>query len=224
MDLLWNKFYEDIQNFKIVTTSTEANKDEKLKDITLSIYKDNTILLENVDKLVTMYTNHSESKTEYMKIFQYISGTILLLLFMYSLVRLKEIESHAEKFMRYSKQLINGENGSKLKPIEIDAESEIVEVSDTMNCFINKINAAMDYSNEALQQSQQASEKLEELTDEFDHIIDEIQNKSEISKHLNNSEDIVIESTEELLNSTKKLQSLKEELQKLTKSCQDLRL
>ncbi len=169
-----------------------------------------------------MYTNYSESKTEYMKVFQYISAIILLSIFIYSLLRLREIESHAEEFMKYSKQLINDENGLKLKPIEIDAESEIVEVSDTINCFINKINSAVDHSNEALQQSQQASSKLEELTDEFDDIIGEIQDSSAVSKHLNNSEDIVIESAEELLNSTKKLQRLKEELQNLTKSCQKI--
>jgi len=222
VDTLWNKFYEDIQNFKILTNSNVSNKDIKLNQIILSIYKNNTILLDNVDKLVTMYTNYSESKAEYMKTFQYTSATIFLSIFLYSILRLREIESHAEKFMKYSKQLISDKDGSKLKPMEIDAESEIVEVSDTINCFVEKINSAVDYSQEALKQSQQASLKLEELTDEFDDIIDEIQDKSSVSKYLNNSEDIAIESTEELLNSTKKLQKLKEELQNLTKSCQDL--
>lgn len=220
---LWQYFYEDIQNFKILTNSHEIDKDEKLKDIILSIYRNNTILLDNVDKLVTMYTEYSESKTESMKTFQYISATILLTLFIYSLLQLREIEAHAQEFMKYSKQLINDEDGVKLKPIEIDAESEIVEVSDTINCFINKINSAADYSNEALEQSKQASLKLEELTDEFDDIIDEIQDNSSISKRLNNSEDMVIESTEELLNSTKKLQILKEELLNLAKSCKGIK-
>lgn len=124
--------------------------------------------------------------------------------------------------MKFSKQLVNDKDGSKLTPIEIDAESEIVEVSDTINCFINKINTAMDHSNEALEQTQYASLKLEELTDEFDAIIGEIQHKPIISHHLNNSEDIVIESTEELLNSTNKLQKLKNELQILTQTCKEL--
>jgi nitrate/nitrite-specific signal transduction histidine kinase len=224
IDILWNAFYEDIQNFKIATNSNETAKDEKLQAVILSIYKSNSILLENVDKLVTMYTNYSENKTEYIKIFQYTSATIFLLVFLYSLLRLKEIESHAEEFMKYSKQLVSSQSNSKLQPMQMQAESEILEVSDTINCFINKINTAMDHSNEALQQSQKASIKLEELTDEFDNIIGEMQNKSIISKHLNNSEDIVIESTEELLNSTKKLQKLKEELHKLTKSCQNIQV
>lgn len=222
VDKLWHEFYEDIQNFKILTNSNEEGKEARLKQVILSIYKNNTILLDNVDKVVTMYTNNSESKTEYMRFFQYISATFLILLFMYSLYRLKEIESHAEEFMKYSKELVSNEGGSKLTPINIDAESEILEVSDTINCFINKINSAVDHSNEALEQSQQASVKLEELTDEFDSIIDEIQDKSSISMHLNNSEDIVIESAEELLNSTKKLQKLKDELHKLIKSCQEI--
>lgn len=221
VDILWRKFHEDIQNFKILTNSNDADREEKLKELVLSIYKNNTILLDNVDKIVTMHTNYSEKKTEYIRKFQLISAIILLLFFIYSLIRLREIESHAEEFMRYSKELINDKNGLKLKPIKIDAESEIVEVSDTINCFINKINTAMEYSNVALEQTTQASSKLEELTNEFDNIIDELNDKSLVSKHLNNSEDIVIESTEELLNSTRKLQTLKEELQKLTKSCQN---
>jgi len=223
VDRLWNEFYETIQNFKLITTSNDTAKEEKLERIITSIYKNNTILLDNVDKLVTMYTDYSEDKTESIKIFQYISAALLLILFTYSLLRLREIEAHAEEFMKYSKKLVDEDDVSKIKPMQINAESEIVEVSDTINCFINKINSAVDYSNTALEQSQQASLKLEELTDEFDNIIDEIQDKSTISKHLNNSEDIVIESTEDLLNSTKKLQKLKDELHKLTKNCQDLR-
>ncbi len=128
--------------------------------------------------------------------------------------------------MQYSRMLMNNEDITNLKPLKVEAESEteIVEVSDTINCFIQKVNTAMEYSNEALLQSERASSKLGELTDEFDSIIDELKDKSLVHKHLNNSEDIVIESTEELINSTKKLSNLKLELEKLTKSCQDARI
>ena len=218
---LWNNFYENVQNFKLFTNSN-VNRNIELEDIVTSIYKNNTILLDNVDKLVTMYTNYSEDKTSFIKTFQYSSGFILLILFLYSLLQLRSIESHVDAFMNYSKMLLSDKDTNKLRPIKLEAESEseIVEVSDTINCFIQKINSAMDYSTEALLQSEQASSKLEELTDEFDTILDELQDKSLVSKHLNNSEDIVIESTEELINSTKKLRNLKAELEKLTKSCQ----
>ena len=225
IDKLWRKFYENIQNFKLYTNSA-LNRKVELEDIVASIYRDNTILLNNVDKLVTMYTDYSENKTNFIKLFQYTSGLILLILFLYSLLQLRSIESHVDSFMQYSKMIINNEDITKLKPIKLEAESEteIIEVSDTINCFIQKVNSAMDHSSEALRQSERASVKLEELTDEFDSIIDELNDKSSVHKHLNNSEDIVIESTEELINSTRKLSNLKRELEKLTKSCQDSHL
>ncbi|MDA3908090.1 MAG: type IV pili methyl-accepting chemotaxis transducer N-terminal domain-containing protein [Sulfurimonas sp.] len=219
---LWESFHENIQNFKLFTNS-ELNRKAELEEIVTAIYRDNTILLDNVDKLVTMYTDYSENKTGFIKTFQYTSGIILLILFLYSLLQLRSIESHVDAFMQYSRMLINNEDITNIKPLKLEAESEteIVQVSDTINCFIQKVNTAMDYSNEALLQSERASVKLGELTDEFDSIIDELKDKSLVHKHLNNSEDIVIESTEELINSTKKLSNLKLELEKLTKSCQD---
>ena len=221
--VLWNKFDTDIQNFISMSKSEDINRERELCKIVSSIEKENTLLLSTVDELVTMYTKYSESKTDYMKMFQYASALVLLFIFVYSLIRLKEIESHVDEFMLYSKTLASDEDGLKLKPLDIDSESELVEVSDTINCFITKINSAVDYSHEALEKSQQASLKLEELTDEFDSIIDDIQDKSVISKHLNNSEDIAIESTEELLKSTNKLKRLKDELDNLIESCQSIK-
>ena len=222
---LWKKFHENIQNFKLYTNS-DLNRKVELDDIVTAIYRDNTILLDHVDKLVTMYTDYSENKTNFIKLFQYSAGFILLILVLYALLQLRSIESHVDAFMQYSKMLINNEDITKIKPLKLEAESEteIVEVNDTINCFIQKINSAMDHSSEALLQSERASSKLEELTDEFDSIIDELKDRSLISKHLNNSEDIVIESTEGLINSAKKLSNLKLELEKLTKSCQDSKL
>lgn len=221
--VLWEKFHSNIKNFIIMSKSKNLNKDRELHKIVASIEKENILLLSTVDELVTMYTEHSESKTNYMKLFQYTSALVLLFIFVYSLMRLKEIEAHVDEFMLYSKSLVTDKDGLKLKPLEIDAESEIVEVSDTINCFISKINSAVDYSHEALEKSQQASLKLEELTDEFDSIIDDLQDRSQISKHLNTSEDIAIESTEGLLNSTKKLKRLKDELDNLIISCQNIK-
>ncbi len=219
---LWEEFYQDVQNFKLLASS--EHKKEELENTVISIYKSNTILLDNVDKLVSMYTVHSEDKTNFIKTFQYLSASILFLLILYSIVQLKSIESHVDSFIQYSRKISN-EDISKLTPIKLEDESEgeIIEVSNTLNCFINKINSAMNHSDEALKQSKYASAKLEELTDEFDTILGELEDKSIASKHLNKSEDIVISSTEELFNSTKKLSNLKKELEKLTKSCYDIK-
>ena len=218
---LWKNYHEDIQNFKLYLNA-QAHKKNELDEIITSVHKENLSLLDNVDKLVTMYTEYSENKTHFIKTFQYTSGGILLLLFIYSILQLRSIESHVDAFISYSKMLANNKGSNKLKPLKVkeESESEIIEVSDTINCFIEKVNSAVDYSTEALLQSERASNKLEELTDQFDMILFELQDKSLVSKHLNNSEDIVIESREELINSTRKLQNLKSELNKLSKSCQ----
>ena len=60
-----------------------------------------------------------------------------------------------------------------------EAEKEIIEASDTINCFISKLNSAMDYSSSAIEQSQNASIKLEEITDEFDEIIEELEQQAQ---------------------------------------------
>lgn len=220
---LWNNYFEYIQNYKILVTQNQTpTRDSTLEAVVQNIYKSNSVLLDNVDKLVTMYTNNSEAKIYNITLAQYVSIFIFLIIFIYSLLQLRSIESHVDSFMTYSKKLISGEDISKLKPLKLEEESEIeiVEVGNTINCFIDKINSAMDYSDNALLQSQKASSKLEELTDEFDEIIGSISDASLATAHLNSSEDIMIESTEELINSTKKLQKLKNQLQELTKSCQ----
>lgn len=221
IEKLWNSFYADVKGYKKFA-DLNIKQEQQLSEIIESIHKKNTILLENVDRLVTMYTNHSENKTDFIKTFQYSAGLMLFLIFIYSFLQLKSIESHADAFMQYSKMLADNEDISCLAPLELEAKSEgeIVEVSDAINCFISKINSAVEYSNEALLQSQKASSKLEELTDEFDTILGELKDKSLACKHLDNSEDMVIASTEELINSTKKLANLKNELDELLKNCQ----
>jgi methyl-accepting chemotaxis protein len=72
---------------------------------------------------------------------------------------------------------------------------------------------------EAIEQSIQASSKLEEIADEFDIILNDLENSSDVTKQLNQSENMMIESTEELINSTKRLQQLKDKLDTLLIQC-----
>ena len=129
------------------------------------------------------------------------------------------MEEYAKIFLSESKKVIEGNIDEPLNPIKIDAENEIVEATNTLNCFIQKINSAMNYSANAIEQSKNASQKLEELSEEFDLIIDGLKNSADISKQLNKSEDIVIQSQEDLVNSTKRLQELKNELDKILNAC-----
>jgi len=214
---LWSSFKENIIEFK--RSIIHINNAQQMTTMTYIIQSNNELLHE-VDEVVTLLTNYSESKREFIEKFQYIAMAFLLYLVLYSIIQLREIELHIQEFMDKSKELVRCDDG-KLQPIQVDGEKEIIEVASSINSFITKVNDAMSYSNEAIEHSKQASQKLEELTDEFDSIIGEIQNSSTLSRELDRSEDIVLDSTESLIKTTKKLQNLKDQLDTLMLSCQE---
>ncbi len=220
VEILWSNFHSNVKEYKKLSILKNIDNKELIELKVNTIYKTNNTLLEEVDKLVTMYTIYAEHKTDYLKYFQYLAGVVLLILIAYGFIQLKTIESNAQDFLQFSKKIVNSPENTHLEPIKIDAESEIVEATDTLNCFISKVNSAMDYSASAIEQSKNASTKLEEITDEFDKVLDELKDSTEITSQLDKSEDMVIESTEELINSTKKLQNLKDQLDKLLHNCQ----
>ena len=219
VEALWNEFYKNTNDFKKNLNKRNSSNELLLETIVRSVYNTNNVLLNEVDVLVSMYTVYTEEKTDYIRYIQYLFALIILILISYSFSQLKTMEANAKKFFEFSKQLTQNTDDKPLEPIQIEAEKEIVEATDTINCFINKINSAMVYSANAVEQSRNASIKLEEITDEFDIIINELTNSTEISKQLDRREGIAIQTQEELINSTKKLQELKKELDILLSSC-----
>ena len=219
VEIMWNTFYQNIENFKKLNNKEDALSQNELKKTIEAIYNTNTTLLNEVDNLVSMYTVYSEEKMHYLKYAQYFFALIIIFLIIYSFSQLKAMEENAKKFLEESKKIIEQDIDEPLSPIKIEAENEIVEATNTLNCFIQKINSAVTYSANAIEQSKNASQKLEELSEEFDLIIDGLKNSADISKQLNKSEDIVIQSQEDLVNSTKRLQELKNELDKILNAC-----
>lgn len=219
VEILWDNFNKRINDFKELTQKRDTQNEVILKNIVNAIYDTNTPLLNEVDNLVSMYTTYSEQKSDYVRYIQYIFALIIIFLIIYSFSELKVVEGNAKRFFEESKRIMENDSNEPLIPMKIEAEKEIVEATDTINCFIEKVNSAMTYSANAIEQSKNASIKLEEITDEFDKVIDELKNSADISKQLNKSEDIVIQSQENLMNSTKKLEELKNELDKLMNSC-----
>ncbi len=219
IEILWKSFFQNIVNFKELINKNDFASENSLKNIIDLIYTTNPVLLEEVDKLVSMYTLYSEEKSNDVRYMQYFFALLILLLIIYSFSQLKSMEENAKKFLEESKKIVEQNPTKPLTPIKIEGENEIIEATQTINCFIEKINSVMNYSASAIEQSKNASLKLEELTDEFDKIIYDLTNSADISKQLNRSEDIAIQSQEYLINSTKRLQELKKELDKILKSC-----
>ncbi|MBL3520508.1 type IV pili methyl-accepting chemotaxis transducer N-terminal domain-containing protein [Arcobacter lanthieri] len=213
IEILWSSFYQTVVNFKELLH--KENSQNELQNILKSIHSSNTILLNEVDNLVSLYTVYSESKIATIRYLQYFFAVLILILVIYSFIKLKSMEANAIKFLEESKKVMEQNFQAPLEPIKIEAEGEIVEATNTLNKFINKINLVMDDSANAIVQSKNASLKLDELTNEFNDIIENLTNSSEISKHLNRSEDIVIQSQEDLMNSNKRLLELKNELDKI---------
>ena len=219
VEILWKDFYNNVNEFKKLQLKSDEESLKLLNIVVETIYNTNNNLLNEVDNLVSMYTVYTEGKTVLIKNFQYVAALLIILLILYSFTQLKNIEENANKFLEFSKKIVNEEN-EQLQPIKIDAnEKEILEVTDTFNCFINKINSAMNESAVAMEHSKNASSKLEEITDEFDKILDELENSNDINKTINKSEDMIIQSTEDLMNSTRKLQELRKELDNLMANC-----
>ncbi|QKF74025.1 PilJ domain-containing protein [Aliarcobacter faecis] len=217
VELLWTNFLKNIELFKELLLD-ESKKDE-LTNIVNNIYNSNSILLSEVDALVSLHTINSEQKINFLKNTQYFFALLIVLLILYSFLELKTMEKNALKFIEESKKIMDQDLEEPLKPLKIEAEGELIEASNMFNSFLNKINSAIIDSNSALEQSKNASYKLEELTSEFDEIINELQDKSDISKQLNRSEDIAIQTQEQLLHSNKRLMELKNELEKIMLFC-----
>lgn len=220
IDVIWNNYLKNVNEFK---QNMLQKSFEQAKHNLEVVYNTNNALLEEVDTLVSLYTTHAQHKTQYIIYFQYGAALALVVLFIYGFFKLRAIELNAKNFIQSTKQLIDSDGVEELKPLQINAESEIEEVSDTINCFINKISSAMNHSAQAIEQSKQASLQLEEITDEFDAILDSLKDSATIAKQLNMSEDMVIESTEELMNSTRRLEELKAQLDRLKEGCKEER-
>ena len=215
VQVLWEVFSKNSDSYKKAINSGDLEQIAQLSDY----FKDSNIeLLQEVDHLVSLYTEYFETKNGFIKNFQYTSFAFLIVFALYSIVQLRQIELHAREFIEKSKKISMG-NFENLQPLKVDSEKEFVEVADNLNCFINKVTSAMHYSQTALDQSKMASDRLEELTSEFTVLLGELESKTDISDNLDRSEDIVIESTEELLKTTKKLQNLKNELTLLLENC-----
>jgi nitrate/nitrite-specific signal transduction histidine kinase len=216
VETFWKLFEENTKKFE---SALVGNDLVKLNQLIEYIYNSNNLLLDEVDEVVSLYTTHFEEKTTFIKNFQFLAFAFLFIFALYSLVQLKQIETHAREFIQKYKKLGDTEI-SELEPIQINSEKEFIEMADDMNCFINKVNSVVNYSQTALEQSQLASQKLETLTEEFEDIISELENKSEVMKQIDMSEDIAIESSENLLKTTKKLNDLKTQLDSLLQNCQ----
>lgn len=104
IEILWNTFFNNINDFKKdISSSHKAKNKHAIRTIVDSVYQTNNNLLNEVDKLVSMYTIYTEKKTEYLKYIQYFFALFIIVLLAYSFYQLKAMEENVKRFFKISK-------------------------------------------------------------------------------------------------------------------------
>ncbi len=80
VEILWNNFHKNIEEFKNLIQKNDKTNEVILGNIVSSVYNTNTILLSEVDNLVSMYTNYTEQKSDYLRFIQYLFAFMIILL------------------------------------------------------------------------------------------------------------------------------------------------
>ena len=125
VQVLWTNFHTNINDFKENIQNRNSSNEIVLQNIVKTIYDTNNILLNELDVLVSMYTKHTEEKTDYLRNIQYSFGILILLLLAYSFSQLKAMEANAKKFYEYSKKIVEDQSDTPLKPLKINAEKSL---------------------------------------------------------------------------------------------------
>lgn len=192
------------------------------------IATENPKLLEEIDKMVALYTVESTSRRTYLETFQYASALILFLIALYSLAVLKGIKNQFDEFIRKSKELasmrIDSSEFSKDKAkelIEMSGDSELSEVSKNLSAFFGRIDEARQSSNRAKELSERITQEIALITEEVATNLDKLElsdeEKRKISEEIDLSEDIAIQSSEELIATSKLLERLRQSLDNIAK-------
>lgn len=206
-----------------VEYSTEANElielQSKTSEINSYVYTTNTLLLDNMDQSVSMYTLYSENQRALIEKIEYILGIIALLIMLYSVFLTKNIEKLFEKFLSQSKDLTSAVNVTQDELDNIDKcdrNNELAEASTHLKSFIEKIDLMIVDARKAIKMSKDITQELSNMSDIVQKEVDANHiNRDELEAFIDKSEDVAIQSIEDLENSEILLEKLHTNLMKL---------
>jgi len=210
--------YEYWKNFKNYIKNL-IEKENRIQKGIEYIHKNNVKLLKTMDEAVWLYTEYSESKSNFIKNFLYISGVLALLIIFYTYFTAKAMERHVKNFVDRAKELSNIDPIKQRTPLRVDVcgEDELKEASTHINKFADKVRNALDYSNEALKRAELAAKELQIIADDAESALNElgVKDRKNFGKNIDATEDIAIESAESLIHVSKMIQRLKDNLSKI---------
>lgn len=127
IEILWKSFFQNIVDFKELINKNDSSSKNSLENIIDLIYTTNPVLLEEVDKLVYMYTIYSEEKTNDIRYMQYFFALLIVILIIYGFIQLKSMEENAKKFLEESKKIVEQNVTKPLTPIKIEGKMRLLK-------------------------------------------------------------------------------------------------
>jgi len=210
--------YDYWKNFEKYATDL-IKEQSNINRLTQYIYKNNVIVLKNMDEAVWLFTDYSEQKNMMFIYMQFALLSLGFIIILYSFLLTKEIMNHLRDFIDKAKMLassdINQINAENFKLKETN-EDELKEASTHINLFVEKVNSALNHSQDAIEKAEKAVEELESLSDDASKAFISLDlnetDKKGFDKKISTTEDIAIESTENLMHVAKMLEKLKSNL------------
>ncbi len=184
------------------------------------ITQNNTVLLEKIDTVVSLFTEYSKKQRELLQSFQFSAGFVVFMIVIYSIMVVMGIKEHFDEFLQKSKELanINLESQEEIK-LYVSGDDELSEAGNNINSFIQKINRAIEGSNEARRVSESIAEEVSKLNDELNKKMAELnmddETKKSLKKEIDKTEDIAIQSGEGLINYARMLQKIRDSLDRI---------
>lgn len=176
----------------------------------------NVMILNNIDEVVTAYTNDSKQKREFLQIFQYIAISIAIIFIIYSFALVLNIKKLFERFVAHSKDISNITTPNQPVMFAEDEPTDELSVAvKHIDSFAKDINKILAEANKALSESKNAIEKLANVAQSETHV--EGIEEAKLKKALDTSEDIAIQSLEDLANTAKMLEKLQNNFNNLHK-------
>jgi len=215
--LLWNTFYQHVQDFKNQTKVDAPYSNIILEKTIKEIYNTNLKLIVEFEKMIRMHENYFTQKQEIHKNLQFMLFFILVALLIYLFTQIKNLLFFIQKFLDTSKKIITNASVKELQPITLAQSNnqELLEASNNFNYLAEQINNSITNAGKTLEHSYQSLELVEKNIEDLLTLLSVMNEDKDIDDAANKQEDAVIQSLEEVTDAIMHLKNLKTELENL---------
>lgn len=185
------------------------------------LYRNNNVLLENIDHTVQAYTKASEEKIERLQWIQYAAALMTLVAVVGSILLSRKIDEEFDQFLSNAKEVAQircDEIG--IETVRSDGvQNELVQAETDMKTFLIHVEKVLHKAQSALVESQNTLEQIEDaaktMEQQLSHTALSENNKAEISDYIDMSENLTINSLEKIATTQQMLDKFHTMLEKI---------